>query len=87
MNIKTLRMRTLSPKKDESRGIPAATWVDRRTLRKMAARQAAAEMKRGGGERGSMERGKFRGFANSIGDVIATHGVAATVGGSTNANE
>ncbi len=34
-----------------------------------------------------MERGKFRGFANSIGDVIATHGVAATVGGSTNANE
>ncbi len=34
-----------------------------------------------------MERGKFRGFANSIGDVIATDGAAARDGVSTNVNE
>jgi len=54
---------------------------------KMAAPQAVVETKRGGGERGSMERGKFRGFANSIGDVIATDGAAARDGVSTNVNE
>ncbi len=54
---------------------------------KMAALQAAAEMKRGGGERGSLERGKCKGFANSIGDLIATDGAAAMDGGSTKAIE
>ena len=53
----------------------------------MAARQAAAETNRGGGERGSMERGKSKGFANSIGDLIAADAATATDGGSTKAIE
>jgi hypothetical protein len=52
-----------------------------------AARQAAAETKRGGGESGSMERRKFTGFANSMGEVIIADGAAATTGGSTKAIE
>jgi len=52
-----------------------------------AARQAAAETKRGGGERGSMEHGKSKGFANSIGDSIAADAATATHGGSTKAIE
>jgi hypothetical protein len=55
--------------------------------RKMAARQAAAETKRGGGARGSMERRKFAGFANSMGEMIVTDGAAATSAGSTKAIE
>jgi len=43
-------------------------------VRETAALQAAAEMNRGGGERGSMERGKSKGFANSIGEVTAADG-------------
>jgi len=53
----------------------------------MAARQAAAETNRGGGERGSMERGKSKGFANSIGDLIAADEASTTDGGSTKAIE
>ncbi len=53
----------------------------------MAARQAAAETNRGGGESGSMERGKSKGFANSIGDLIAVDAATATDGGSTKAIE
>jgi hypothetical protein len=53
----------------------------------MAARQAAAAAKRGGGERGSMERRKFKGFANSIGDVMAAGTATVTAGGSTNKAE
>ena len=53
----------------------------------MAARQAAAETNRGGGERGSMERGKSKGFANSIGDLIAADAATATHEGSTKAIE
>jgi len=54
---------------------------------KWAARQAAAEMNRGGGERGSMERRKFARFASSMDEVIATGAVAAMAGGSTKAIE
>ena len=53
----------------------------------MAARQAAAETNRGGGERGSMKRGIPKGFANSIGDLIAADEASATDGGSTKAIE
>jgi len=53
----------------------------------MAARQAAAETNRGGGERGSMERGKSKGLANSMGDLIAVDAATATDGGSTKAIE
>jgi hypothetical protein len=52
-----------------------------------AARQAAAETQRGGGARGSMEGGKFKGFANSIDDLIAADAATATDGGSTKAIE
>jgi hypothetical protein len=51
----------------------------------MAALQAAAEMKRGGGEIGSMERGKSKGFANSIGDVTAADVATVMDGGNTKA--
>jgi hypothetical protein len=50
-------------------------------------RQAVAEMNRGGGERGSMERGKSKGFANSIGDLIAVASAATAERGSTKAIE
>lgn len=53
----------------------------------MAARQAAAETNRGGGERGSMERGKSKGFVNSMGDLIAADAATATDRGSTKAIE
>jgi hypothetical protein len=53
----------------------------------MAARQPAAETKRGGGESGSMERRKSKGFANSIGESIAIDAATATDGGSTKAIE
>lgn len=43
----------------------------------------AAERKRGGGERGSMERGKSKGFTNVIGDLVAMVMLAAGDGGST----
>ena len=56
-------------------------------LGETAARQAAAETERGGGERGSMERGKSKGFANSIGDFIAADAATAAGGGSTKAIE
>lgn len=56
-------------------------------LGKTAARQAAAETKRGGGERGSMERGKSKGLANLIGDSIAAGAATATDGGSMKAIE
>jgi hypothetical protein len=72
-----------SPEKDQSRGIQAAGWVDQQMWGKTVARQAAAETSRGGGERGSMERGKSKGFANSIGDSIAAAAAAATDWGST----
>jgi len=52
-----------------------------------AARQAAAETMRGGGERGSIERRKFTGLASSMGELIAVDGAAATAGGSTKAIE
>ena len=54
-------------------------------VREKAALQAAAKMKRGGGEIGSRERGKSNGFANSIGDVMAVTVAAAIGGGSTKA--
>jgi len=54
---------------------------------KRPARQAAAETKRGGGARGSMERRKFTSFANSMGEVIIADGAVATTGGSTKAIE
>jgi hypothetical protein len=52
---------------------------------KKAARQAAAEMKRGGGEIGSMERGESMVFASSTGEVTAADGAAATAVGNTKA--
>ena len=54
---------------------------------KRAARQAAAKEKRGGGERGSMERWKFAGFASSKHEVIAAGAAAAMAGGNTKAIE
>lgn len=86
-NRKARFIKSLSPEKDQSRGIRAAVGSDQRRLGEMAARQAAAERKRGGGERGSMERGKSKGFANSIGDLIAADAATATDGGSTKAIE
>jgi hypothetical protein len=53
----------------------------------MAARQAAAETKRGGGERGSTERGKSSAIADSIGEIIAAGAATATGWGSTKAIE
>jgi hypothetical protein len=52
-------------------------------VREMAALQAAAEMNLGGGERGSMERGKSMGFVNAIGDLIAADGSTAMDRGNT----
>src|SRR5882762_3750978 len=66
---------------------PPSRSSGQRMLGKAAARQAAAETKRGGGERGSMERRKSKGFANSIGDLIAAEAGTATDGGSTKAIE
>ena len=43
----------------------------------------AVEMVRGGGDRGSMERRKFKGFASSMGDVVAGGVVPVIAGGST----
>jgi len=80
-------MESHSPEKDKSRGIQAAVGGEHRMLGKTAARQAAAETKRGGGAIGSMERGKSEGFANSIGDSIAGAAAMATDGGSTKAIE
>jgi hypothetical protein len=54
---------------------------------KVAARQAAAETERGGGERGSMKRGKSKGFANPIDDLTAADAATATHGGNTKAIE
>jgi hypothetical protein len=51
----------------------------------MAARQSAAEAKRGGGESGWMERGKSEGFASSIGDVTAAEGATVMHSGITKA--
>jgi hypothetical protein len=53
----------------------------------MAARQATAAAKRGGGERGSIEREKSKDFTNSIEGVIGADTATATAGGSTKANE
>jgi hypothetical protein len=65
----------------------AAARVGQQTWGKTAARYAAAETKRGGGETGSRERGKSNGFANSIGDLMAVTVAAAMGGGSTKATE
>jgi hypothetical protein len=73
--------------KDYSCGIQAAARVDQQMLGETAARHAAAETKRGGGERGSMERRKSKDFANSIGDLIAADAATATDGGSRKAIE
>ena len=56
-------------------------------LGETAARQTAAETERGGGESGSMERGKSKGFVNSNGDLIAAAASTATDGGSRKAIE
>jgi len=79
-------MESPSPERDGSRGVQAAAWVDQRMLGKTA-RQAPAETERGGGERGSMERRKSKGLANSMGDLIAAPAVTAADGGSTKAIE
>ena len=47
----------------------------------------AAETNRGGGESGSMERGKSSGFVNSIGELMVAMVAAATGGGNTKAIE
>src|SRR6266403_5649876 len=86
-NRKVRFMESHSPRKGRSCGIQAAAGVDQRKLGETAARQAAAEMERGGGERGSMERGESKGFANTIGDLIAADAATATDGGSTKAIE
>ena len=44
-------------------------------------------MNRGGGESGSMERGKSNGFANSTGELMVAMVAAATGGGNTKAIE
>src|SRR5713226_9717291 len=80
-------MESHSPERDQSRDIQAAARVDQRMLGKTAARQTAAEPKRGGGERGSLERGRSKGLVHSIGDLIAAEAGAATDGGSTKAIE
>src|SRR5260370_18931116 len=80
-------MESHSPEINKSRGIQAAARVNQRMCEETAAPQAAAETKRGGGERGSRERGKSEGFENVIGDLIAAPGVAVTDAGSTKAIE
>ena len=60
-----------------------ATGVNQRMWGDTTARQAGAGIKRGGGERGSMQRGKSKGFVNSIGDLTAVASAAAAEGGST----
>ncbi len=47
----------------------------------------AAETERGGGERGSIERGKSEAFASSMGELIAAATSTATDAGSTKAIE
>lgn len=49
----------------------------------MAALYAAVETKRGGGESGSVERGKTEGFANWIGDLTAPASAFTTGRGRT----
>jgi hypothetical protein len=51
------------------------------------ARQPTAETKRGGGDSGSMKRGKSKGFANSIGELMAATVAVATGGGNKKAIE
>jgi hypothetical protein len=53
----------------------------------MAARQAAAEVKRGGGESGSMERGKSKALADATGEMIGASAATPTGCGSTKAME
>ena len=45
----------------------------------------AARAMRGGGERGSIERGKSKGFGNSTGDWVAEGAETVIIGGKTNA--
>src|SRR5258706_1080500 len=84
-NRKARFIKSLSPEKDQSRGIRAAVGSDQRRLGEMAARQPPAERNRGGGERGSRERGKSNAFANSIDNCIAADAPTSTDGGSTTA--
>jgi hypothetical protein len=53
----------------------------------MAALQEAAEAARGGGERGSTEPGKSRGFENSNTDLTVAGAATVTAGGSRKAME
>jgi len=53
----------------------------------MAARQAAAGEKRGGGESGAIDSRESGGFANSKVDANAGSGGTLTAGGRTNATE
>jgi hypothetical protein len=56
-------------------------------VREMAARQAAEETKRGGGERGSVERGESKALDDSIGDLIVAGAAIVASSGSTKVME